>query len=86
MEGLISNFRGGRHTRHFNQMILELPEEIAKDKEKLKKMLGKKVIYRAKTHNIIGTITRFHGKNKVVARFNRGMPGQAIGSKVEIIE
>lgn len=86
MKGLIYNFRGGIHTRKFNQMIIELPDEISKDKEKLKKLLGKKVIYKAKTHNIVGTITRLHGKYKVVARFNRGLPGQAIGSTVEIKE
>lgn len=85
MDGLILNFRGGIHTRHFNQVILELPKDVANDNEKLKKMLGKKVIYKAKTHNIVGTITRFHGKHKVVARFNRGLPGQAIGAKVEIM-
>lgn len=80
----IVNFRMGRRTQHTNQMVLELDDEISSKKENLVKLMGKKVIYKTKTHNIVGKITRLHGKRGVVARFNRGMPGQAIGSVVEI--
>lgn len=85
MIGRIVNFRGGRRTHHTNQMVLELDDEISSKRENLATLMGKKVVYKAKTHNIVGTITRIHGKRGVVARFNRGMPGQAIGSTVEII-
>ncbi len=84
MIGRIVNFRGGRRTHHTNQMVLELNDEISSKKENLVRLMGKKVTYKAKTHDIIVTITRIHGKRGVVARFNRGMPGQAIGSAVEI--
>ncbi|CEG13216.1 50S ribosomal protein L35Ae (fragment) [groundwater metagenome] len=59
--------------------------KISSKKENLVRLMGKKVTYKAKTHDIIGTVTRIHGKRGVVARFNRGMPGQAIGAEVEII-
>ncbi|MDI6730274.1 MAG: 50S ribosomal protein L35ae [Candidatus Altarchaeum sp.] len=85
MIGRIVNFRGGMRTQHTNQMVLELNDEISSKKENLIRLMGKKVTYKAKTHDIIGTITRTHGKRGVVARFNRGMPGQAIGAEVEII-
>jgi len=70
MIGRIVNFRMGRRTQHTNQMVLELNDEISSKKENLVKLMGKKVIYKAKTHDIIGTITRLHGKREVVARFN----------------
>ena len=39
-----------------------------------------------KGNEIVGKITRVHGKKgAVIARFNKGLPGQAIGTSVQII-
>ena len=84
MEGLISNFRQGRHTQKNNQMII-LVKAIS-DKKKAEALVGKKVIWKSETgKEIIGKISSAHGnKGAVRAIFERGMPGQAIGTKVKI--
>ncbi|MEM2707597.1 MAG: 50S ribosomal protein L35ae, partial [Candidatus Pacearchaeota archaeon] len=58
-------------------------------KEELKKLIGKKVIWESKGKKkkiIEGIIKRFHGnKTTLLAHFNKGLPGQVLGSKVKII-
>ena len=83
MEAIIHNFRRGRHTQTTNQMIL-VAEGL--DKEKAKALVGKKVSWKSPAgKEIIGEIRAAHGsKGAVRALFEKGMPGQAIGSKVII--
>ncbi len=84
MEAVIEHFRGGRHNQINNQMIL-IVREIDK-KEKTKSLIGKRVIWKSpKGKEIKGEIIRFHGnKGAVRARFEKGMPGQSIGTKLII--
>jgi len=50
------------------------------------RLLGRKVAWTVGKHEIRGKIVALHGKNGLVrARFRRGLPGQALGSLVEII-
>jgi len=84
MDGLISNFRGGRHTQYNNQMIV-----IAKGvdtKEKAQKIVNKIVTWKTQTgKEIKGKVTFAHGnKGAVRVIFERGIPGQAVGGKVKI--
>lgn len=88
MIGKISNFRGGRQTRHTNQAVIEILDmtktgEIPA-RESMVKFMGKRVEYKTKTKSIIGTITRLHGKKALVATFNKGLPGEAISADVII--
>ncbi len=65
------------------QAIIEV--ENIDSREKAKQLLGKEVSIKFSKSEIKGKITRVHGnKGKVVALFERGIPGQAIGMKVEI--
>lgn len=84
MEALIANFRGGRHTKSDNQMILTVSG--IDTKEKAKKLLGKKVTWESSSgKKIEGKITKEHGNSGALkVHFERGMPGQSIGSKVKI--
>ena len=84
MEGLMLNFRGGKHTKSDNQMIMEL--QGVDSKEKATKWIGKTVVWKSPAGKpITGTITAPHGSKGVVrVLFERGMPGQSIGSKVEV--
>ena len=84
MEGLISNFRQGMHTQKNNQMII-LVKGIS-DKNKAEALVGKKVVWKSEAgKEIVGKISFAHGnKGAVRAIFERGMPGQAIGTKVKI--
>jgi len=85
MQGIISNFRMGRHIPHHYQMIVK-PSE-ADNLEAAKKLIGKKVVWKSPAgKELSGKITKEHGRNGFVrVQFDTGMPGQAIGTKVEIV-
>ena len=84
MEALICNFRQGAHTVYGNHLILEVP--LIDTKEKAASLLSKKVSWSSSGGKVItGTIVAVHGGNgRVRAIFERGLPGQAIASKVKV--
>ena len=79
---VIVNFRGGRHTQKNNQMVVS----VADDKEKAKALVGKHVIWKSPAgKELKGKITQLHGsKGAVRVLFETGMPGQSVGTEVEI--
>ena len=85
MKALVVSYRRGRHTVRTNQVILELPG--VKTRKQAAAYIGKKVVYTTEGgKKIRGVITAPHGnKGRVRARFERGVPGQIIGKKVEIL-
>jgi len=84
MEGIIVNFRGGRHTHYPNQMIITVPS--IENKEKAKSLLNKKVTWTSPAgKKLTGTISAVHGNSGALkAKFEKGLPGQSIGNKVKI--
>ncbi len=84
MKAKIANFRRGRHTQKTNQMILYV--EGVETIEAAKKLVGKTVVFKTSTgKEIKGKVSNAHGNNGAVrVLFEKGMPGQAIGSDVEI--
>lgn len=84
MKGTISNFRMSRHRQKGNQMII-LPDGSSK-KEHAIKLIGKQVVWKSPAgKELKGKITKEHGRNGFVrALFETGMPGQAVGAKVDI--
>jgi large subunit ribosomal protein L35Ae len=49
-------------------------------------LIGQKVVWKDKNKKLIGKIAGFHGKNDVVrVKFKKGVPGQALGTTVELI-
>jgi len=84
MNGVVANFRGSRRTQTGNQMII-LPEGCD-SKAKAEKLIGKSVVWESPAKKAIkGKITNVHGsKGAVRVLFEKGMPGQAIASKVKI--
>lgn len=85
MEAVIMNFRRGRHNQTNNQMILQV-DGINK-KEKTKDLIGKRIIWKSpKGKELRGEIVKSHGNNGYVrAKFETGMPGQSIGTKINIL-
>jgi len=84
MQGTIVNFRMGRHTQKTTHMII-ITDSVDK-KEKAQKLVGKEVIWKSPAgKELKGKVASSHG-NKGALRviFERGMPGQSIGQKVEI--
>ncbi|MFX1314376.1 MAG: 50S ribosomal protein L35ae [Promethearchaeota archaeon] len=87
MEGVISNYRRGRHTVHPKQCILVFPK--IETKREANKLVGRTVVWTTSTgKDLKGVITRTHGnKGAVRAHFKKaGVPGQALGTKVKIIK
>ncbi len=84
MKGKIVSYRRGKTTQHPNQILVKIKDVL--NKESAKNFIGKKVKWLTKTKKeFTGSISRTHGnKGLVRARFNKGIPGQAINEEVEI--
>ena len=82
MEGTIVNFRKSTHRQTTNQMVVL----VADDREKALKFVGKTAVWTSKTKKEIkGKVTNVHGrKGAVRVLFERGMPGQSVGTKIKI--
>jgi len=83
MKGIAIQFRRGRHTIHERHFLLDFG---FKDKEEAIKVKGKEVEWKSPAGKIIkGKISSSHGnKGLVRAIFEKGLPGQAIGTAVEL--
>ena len=87
MEGVIANYKRGRHTLHPKHCILIFPN--IKDRAEANKLIGRIVVWTTSSgKDLKGTITRAHGNNGAVrAHFKKaGVPGQALGTKIKIIK
>lgn len=86
MEGIISAFRGSPRVKSKNQMIIEITG--IDSKEKAEKLIDKTVVWNTpgkKGNAIKGRISAAHGRKGIVrAIFEKGMPGQSLGTKVKI--
>ena len=84
MEGVIVNYRGSHKTQHPNQMIVKVNDYD--NKEKASELLSKTVIWTSPAgKEIKGSILKEHGnKGAVRVKFEKGLPGQAIGTKVKV--
>ena len=84
MEGTIVNYRGSHKTQYPNQMIVKI--EGISTKDKAKELIKKKVTWITPSKKeMTGTITREHGNSGAVrVKFDKGLPGQAIGTKVKV--
>ena len=82
----VIQFRRGRKTFKPRHFLIEIPE--VSSREEASKFVGKTAEWKStgKVPTIItGKISSAHGRNGVVrAIFEKGLPGQAIGTEVEI--
>jgi len=83
MKGIVVQFRRGRHTTHKRHFLLDLG---FKDRAEAKKMAGKEIEWKSSSGKIIkGKISDAHGnKGLVRAIFEKGLPGQAVATEVEV--
>ena len=86
MKGLILQFRRGRRTYKPRHFLIEIPG--LDSRESAGKMVGKTVHWKSNGKEptvISGKIAAAHGNKGVVrAIFEKGLPGQAISTEVEI--
>ena len=85
MNGMIVQFRRGRHVIEEKHFLIEVN---AKDREEAEKFVGKEVVWTSKSgKKIKGKISGAHGnKGLVRAIFERGLPGQALTTEIEVKE
>ena len=88
MKALVIQFRRGKRTitpRHF---LIEA--EGVENRKEAQKLVGKEVLWISSGKNKLefkGKIAAAHGNNGVVrAIFERGLPGQAIGTDIKILD
>ncbi|MEK6840720.1 MAG: 50S ribosomal protein L35ae [Nanoarchaeota archaeon] len=84
--GKVIQFRRGRSTVTPKHFLLEL--EGSKSRKEAEKFIGKEVSWKSPAGKVItGKIMASHGnKGLVRAIFERGLPGQAITTKVEVLD
>lgn len=84
LEGVIVGYRKGRKTQNPKECLIKfLGIETFSEAGRL---IGRKVAWPVGERKCRGKIVAFHGKKGIVrARFRKGLPGQALGSHVQII-
>ncbi len=86
-QGIVLQFRRGRKTYKPRHFLIEVPGTDSR--EKAGKLVGKSVAWKSsgKEPKIIsGKIAAAHGNKGIVrAIFEKGLPGQAIGTNLEIL-
>lgn len=83
MKGIVVQFRRGRKTIHEKHFLLDLG---FKNREEAKKAAGKEVFWKSPGNKTIkGKISDAHGNSGLVrAIFEKGLPGQAITTEIEL--
>ncbi len=84
MQGIIENYRRGRHTEYGDQFIVNVSG--CDSLEKAKKLVGKAVVWKTPSgKEIRGKVASAHGnRGRIRVAMEKGLPGQAIGTKLEI--
>ncbi|MCD6369393.1 MAG: 50S ribosomal protein L35ae [Thermoproteales archaeon] len=84
-EGYILNFRLGGNRQYPREAIIEILG--VKEMKDVYPFINRKVVWTTPTgKKIIGKIVKPHGRRgRVIAVFRKGLPGQAVGTKVKIL-
>ncbi len=84
MKGKVSNYRQGVHTQYANQYVVSV--DGVSDRQSAEGIVGKRAVYKTSTgKEIVGKISKAHGNSgAVLVRFDKGLPGQAVGTELEI--
>ena len=78
-EGVFVSYRGGKSTQRNKQALIRI--EGINNSSEAALFIGKKIVWK----RLVGKIVNIHGKNGLVrVAFKKGLPGQALGSRVEV--
>jgi large subunit ribosomal protein L35Ae len=82
--GTIVNYRIGIRTQMSKWCLIRIMGENTVSNVGL--LVGRKMILKFGENSFVGRIMDLHGKKGVVkVKFQKGMPGQALGAKVELL-
>jgi len=82
--GRIVNYRIGIRTQFSRECLIQFAhvDSVAQAGQ----LVGQKVVWKGENKKHIGKIVGFHGKNGAVrVKFKKGVPGQALGTTVELV-
>lgn len=83
VHGRIVNYRKGPRAQTSRECLIEF--ETVDSASLAGKLVGKKVTWTSGNNKFVGKIMGPHGKNGMVrVKFPHGVPGQAIGTRVEL--
>jgi large subunit ribosomal protein L35Ae len=84
MHGILKNYRRGKNTQHPTQYVVEV--DGIDTRVKAYPLAGKKVSWKSSANKVIsGKIMGAHGNTGAVrVKFDKGLPGQAIGTRVSV--
>jgi large subunit ribosomal protein L35Ae len=84
LQGVVINYGVGQKTQKSKDCLIRFPK--LESPSEAARLVGRKVGWPVGERKIIGKIVALHGNNGVVrARFRKGLPGQAVGTQVEIV-
>ncbi|MEM1539273.1 MAG: 50S ribosomal protein L35ae [Candidatus Bathyarchaeia archaeon] len=84
IRGTIMNYRIGPKTQRPRECIIHFHH--IKSASEASRLIGRKVAWKQNKDKIIGKIVDLHGRKGLVrVRFRKGLPGQALGTSVELI-
>jgi len=82
--GTIVNYRIGIRTQNPKECLIQFAH--VKSTSLAGQLINRKVVWKQGNRNFIGKIAGSHGKNGVVkVKFQKAVPGQALGTKVELV-
>jgi large subunit ribosomal protein L35Ae len=79
------NYRIGTRTQSSRECLIQFTgvDSVAQAGH----LMGQKVFWEGENKKLVGKIVGFHGKNGVVrVKFKKGVPGQALGTTVELAD
>ncbi|MEM2419768.1 MAG: 50S ribosomal protein L35ae [Candidatus Bathyarchaeia archaeon] len=84
IEGIIVNYRVGPKTQKSKECIIQFLH--VNSVSEASRLIGRKVAWDNGDIKIVGKIVDVHGKKGLVrARFRKGLPGQALGTVVQLV-
>jgi len=83
--GTIVNYRIGISTQNPKECLIQFAH--VNSASLAGQLINRKVVWKQGDSKLIGKIAGSHGKNGVVkVKFQKGVPGQALGTTVELVE
>ena len=82
--GRITNYRIGIRTQSSRECLIQFAG--VDSAAQAGPLIGQKVVWNGENKKLVGKILGFHGKSGAVrAKFKKGVPGQALGTTVELV-
>ena len=84
VQGVIVGYRTGPRTQRPRECILQFSNVMSPGEAA--RLVGRKVAWPIGERKLRGKIVALHGKGGLVrARFKNGLPGQALGTAIEVV-